>query len=140
MRLPICLLALAFCTAAPAATPVYRFQALIDRDRSADTGCDAETRDGVVHGIELRSRADTDRTTRLAVVTEVCVGGRWQTQAGDVPEQPLALGQGRLGSDRVEWPLDAGLFAGAENVGLRVVAENLGSGFERHRHGMVPGK
>ncbi len=128
MRLPTCAIALMLGTAAHGATPIYRYQVLIDSDRSAASGCDAGTTVGVVHGIELRTRADTDRAARLAVVTEVCVDGHWQARDGTTPEQPLALAAGRLGSDRVEWPLDPGLLAGAENVGLRVVAENLASG------------
>lgn len=60
--------------------------------------------------------------------TEVCVDGRWQPRGGAVPEQALALGLGRLGSDRVEWPLDPDLLAGSNPVDLRVVAENPASG------------
>lgn len=128
MRRLICTFALSFCAAASATTPVYRYQALIDGDHSAATGCDAATTDGVVHGIELRTRADTDRTTRLEVVTEVCVDGQWQRQGAEVPALPLDLGLGRLGSDRVEWPLDAHSLALVENAELRVFAENLVSG------------
>src|SRR5689334_8351125 len=59
-------------SAAAAGTAEYRFQALVDRDRSAATGCDFESPAGMVHGNELRVYAETDRTQILRVVTEQC--------------------------------------------------------------------
>ncbi|MEO8670221.1 MAG: hypothetical protein ABI411_02830 [Tahibacter sp.] len=106
----------------------YRFQALIDRDRSSATGCDAVTPAGVLHGSEVRVSAETDRATRQRVTSEVCVAGAWQTLAVDNTPQPIGLGLGHLASDRIEWPLPRSLLSGSDNSELRLFGENRESG------------
>src|SRR3954453_11796429 len=92
-------------SAAAAGSAEYRFQALVDRDQSAQTGCDFESPAGTVHGKELRVYAETDRTQILRVVAEQCEAGEWHEVSSIANATPLGLGQGRLGSDAIAFDI-----------------------------------
>src|SRR5512141_2237726 len=77
--------------ATAAGTAEYRFQALVDLDQSAKTGCDFESPTGTVHGKELRAYAETDRTQILRVVTEPCESGPWRPLRSVASASPLGL-------------------------------------------------
>jgi len=115
-------------SSAAAGPAEYRFQALVDVDQSAQTGCDFESPAGTVHGKELRVYAETDRTQILRVVAERCESGAWREVSSDASARPLGLGQGRLGSDAIEldipriWPADA------QAIGLQVFGQTIASG------------
>jgi len=124
----VTVLGLLLCCAAAAAGPAeYRFQALVDRDRSAKTGCDFESPAGTVHGKELRVYAETDRSQVLRVVTEQCASGAWQQVSSDSSARSLGLGQGRLASDVIEWEIPRNLLSDAA-IGLQLWGQNIGSG------------
>jgi hypothetical protein len=108
------------CAAAAAGQAEYRFQALIDRDQSPQTGCDFESPAGTVHGKELRAYAETDRARILRVVTEQCDSGEWRQVGSDASAPPLGLGRGRFGSDVIEWTMPADWLGGAQVIGLQV--------------------
>jgi len=128
-------------SAAAAGTAEYRFQALVDRDRSAATGCDFESPAGMVHGNELRVYAETDRTQILRVVTEQCESGAWREVSSVASTRPLGLGQGRLGSDAIEFDIQRTWLAGAQAIDVRLFGQNIASGafdFVGNRDGSVP--
>ena len=116
------------CATAAAGTAEYRFQALIDRDQSAQTGCDFESTAGTVHGKELRVYTETDRTQILRVAAEQCESGQWRQLSSDASAKPLGLGQGSLGSDVIEWEIQRNWLAGAQVIGLQVSGQNIDSG------------
>jgi len=125
----VTVLGLLLCCAGAAAGPAeYRFQALVDRDQSATTGCDFESPAGTLHGKELRVYAETDRTQILRVVTEQCESGEWREVSSDASARSLGLGQGRLGSDVIEWEIQRNWFAGAQAVELQLLGQNIDSG------------
>jgi hypothetical protein len=125
----VTVLGLLLCCAAAAAGPAeYRFQALVDRDQSATTGCDFVSPSGTVHGKELRVYAETDRTQILRVVTEQCASGEWRQVSSDASARSLGLGEGRLGSDVIEWEIPRNWLAGAQAIGLQLFGQNIGSG------------
>jgi hypothetical protein len=125
----VTVLGLLLCCAGAAAGPAeYRFQALIDRDQSATTGCDFESPAGTVHGKELRVYAETDRTQILRVVTEQCESGAWRQVGSDASARSLGLGQGRLGSDVIEWEIQRYWLAGAHAFELQLLGQNIDSG------------
>ena len=129
MRRIVTVLGLLLCCAAAAAGPAeYRFQALIDRDQSAKTGCDFESPAGTVHGKELRVYAETDRTQILRVATERCESGQWREVGSDATAKSLGLGQGRLGSDVIEWEIQRTWLGDAPAFGLQLFGQNIGSG------------
>ena len=124
----VTVLGLLLCCAAAAAGPAeYRFQALVDRDRSAKTGCDFESPAGTVHGKELRVYAETDRTQILRVVAEQCESGEWRPVSSDASARSLGLGQGRLGGDVIEWEIQRSWLAGAHAVELQLSGQNIAS-------------
>lgn len=106
----------------------YRFEALVDRDQSAQTGCDFVTPAGTAHGKELRVYAETDRAQILRVVTEQCESGQWRQVGVDASAKALGLGQGRLGSDVVEWQIQRSWLADAHVIELQLLGQNIGSG------------
>jgi hypothetical protein len=116
------------CAAAAAGQAEYRFQALIDRDQSPQTGCDFESPAGTVHGKELRVYAETDRARILRVVTEQCDSGEWRQVGSDASAPPLGLGRGRFGSDVIEWTMPADWLGGAQVIGLQVFGQNTQTG------------
>jgi hypothetical protein len=125
----VTLVGLLLCCAAAAAGPAeYRFQALVDRDQSAQTGCDFESPAGTVHGKELRVYAETDRTQILRVVTEQCESGEWRQVSSDASARSLGLGQGRLGSDVIEWEIPRNLLADVQAIDLQLLGQNIDSG------------
>ena len=115
-------------SAAAAGPAEYRFQALVDRDRSAQTGCDFESPAGTVHGNELRVYAETDRTQILRVVAEQCESGAWREISSVASARPLGLGQGRLGSDAIEFDIQRDWLADAQVFDLRLFGQNIASG------------
>jgi len=125
----VTVLGLLLCCAAAAAGPAeYRFQALVDRDQSAQTGCDFESPAGTVHGKELRVYAETDRTQILRVVAEQCESGEWRQVSSNASASSLGLGQGRLGSDVIEWEIQRNWLANARVVELQLLGQNIDSG------------
>ena len=106
----------------------YRFQALVDRDQSAKTGCDFESPAGTVHGKELRVYAETDRTQILRVVAEQCESGQWREVSSVASARPLGLGQGRLGSDAIEFDIQRNWLADAQAIDLQLFGQNINSG------------
>jgi hypothetical protein len=118
------------CTTAALATGTaeYRFQALVDRDQSVQTGCDVESPAGTMHGYELRVYAETDRAQVLRVVAEQCESGLWRQLGSDEGARSLGLGQGRLGSDVVEWEIQRDWLAGARSIEMVVLGQNIASG------------
>lgn len=114
--------------ATAAGTAEYRFEALVDLDRSAKTGCDVEPPAGTVHGKELRAYAETDRTQILRVVTEQCESGGWRRVSSLASARPLGLGQGRLGSDAIEWEISHDGLADARSIDLLLFGQNVDSG------------
>src|SRR5678810_302750 len=122
----VTVLGLLLCCAAAAAGPAeYRFQALVDRDQSATTGCDFESPAGAVHGKELRVYAETDRTQVLRVVTEQCESGEWRQVSSDESARSLGLGRGRLGTDVIEWEIQRNWLAGAHAFELQLLGQNI---------------
>jgi hypothetical protein len=119
------------CCAAPAAAAgpaEYRFQALVDRDQSAQTGCDFESPAGTVHGKELRVYAETDRTQILRVVTEQCEAGAWREVNLVASATPLGLAQGTLGSDAIEFDIQRNWLGDAQAIDLQLFGQNIESG------------
>jgi len=115
-------------SAAAAGPAEYRFEALVDSDQSAQTGCDFESPAGTVHGKELRVYAETDRTQILRVVTEHCESGEWRELSSVASATPLGLGQGRLGSDTIEFDIRRNWLAGAQVIDLQLFGQNIESG------------
>jgi hypothetical protein len=116
------------CAGVSAGPVQYRFNALVDRDQSAETGCDFESPAGIVHGKELRVFAETDRTQILRVVTEQCESGQWRQVGSDDGARSLELGQGTLGGDVVEWQIQRNWLAGAQAIGVQLFGQNIESG------------
>ncbi|HSC10288.1 MAG TPA: hypothetical protein VLC97_04880, partial [Rhodanobacteraceae bacterium] len=114
--------------AAAAGPAEYRFQTLVDRDQSAQAGCDFEGPAGTVHGKELRVYAETDRTQVLRVVTELCESGKWRQVSSDESARSLGLGRGRLGTDVIEWEIQRNWLANAQVIGLQLVGQNIDTG------------
>jgi len=81
-----------------------------------------------VHGKELRVYAETDRTQILRVVTEQCESGEWRQVGSDASARSLGLGQGRLGSDVIEWDIQRNWLAGAHAFELQLLGQNIDSG------------
>ena len=142
MRRIVTVLGLLLCCAGAAAGPAeYRFQALVDLDQSAKTGCDFESPAGAVHGKELRVYAETDRTQILRVVTEQCESGEWRQVNSDASARSLGLGQGSLGSDAIEWEIQRNWLAGAQTIELQLWGQNIASGaFDFFGDGDGPGQ
>lgn len=115
-------------SAAAAGAAEYRFQALVDRDRSAQTGCDFESPAGTLHGKELRVYAETDRAQILRVVAEQCESGGWREVSSVASARPLELGQGRLGSDTIEFDIQRNWLADAQAIDLQLLGQNIDSG------------
>src|SRR5262249_35530122 len=127
----VTVLGLSLCCAgvAAAAGPAeYRFQALVDLDQSAKTGCDFESPAGTVHGKELRLDAEADRTQVLRVVTEQCEAGAGAQVSSEGRERPVGLGQGRPGSDVIAWEIQRNWPADAQAIGLQLFGQNIVSG------------
>ena len=125
----VTLLGFLLCSAGSAARPAeYRFQALVDRDQSATTGCDFETPAGTVHGKELRVYAETDRTQILRVVAEQCESGEWREVSSVASATPLGLGQGRLGSDAIEFDIQRSWLGDVQAIDLQLFGQNIASG------------
>lgn len=116
------------CAGAVAGQAEFRFQALVDRDQSALTGCDVDGPLGTVHGKELRIYTETDRTQVLRVVAEQCESGQWHQVGLDENPKPLGLGQGTLASDIIEWEMPRDWLAGAQVLQLQLWGQHLQSG------------
>jgi hypothetical protein len=115
-------------SASAAGAPEYRFEALVDRDQSATTGCDFETPAGTVHGKELHVYAETDRTQILRVVAEQCESGAWRELSSVASAAPLGLGQGTLASDAIEFDIQRSWLDDAQVIDLQLFGQNIESG------------
>ncbi len=106
-----------------AAAATYRFQALINFDHDAQTGCDVQTAAGAMHGNEARVFAVTDRERVTSVVMESCRQGGWHEDSRSEPNQGIDFGQGQLGSDLIVWSVSHSLFGAHAQVPIQLLAE-----------------
>ena len=114
-------------SAAAAGAAEYRFQALVDRDQSAKTGCDFETP-------PARCTEKNCVFTRKPIAPRSARGGRTmrigrvaRSQLGR-ERKPLGLGQGRLGSDAIEFDIQRNWLADAQAIDLQLFGQNIASG------------
>jgi len=120
----VLLLALTFIgTAANAAS--YRYQALIDVDGNASTGCIVDAAGDLPGGHELRLIALADRARVTDTILESCREGVWREEAREAAVAAISVGQGTDGSDRVAWSAPREWFAAYPRLALRLVAERV---------------
>lgn len=105
----------------------YRFQALMDLDRNAQTGCALQTAAGLLQGKEARVYALTDRIRVNAVMHEVCRDGRWHEVERSVPQPSTAFAEGALGSDAIEWSVPLNGFGQQTELPIQMLAERTTS-------------
>lgn len=122
-----CILLLLACVSVSAAASgaSYRYQALLDVDRDASTGCVVDGADAMPGGHDLRIVAHTDRMQVTATALESCHAGVWQEVARETAPQAMAPGQGLDGSDRVAWSAPRSWFGSNPRLVLHLMAERV---------------
>jgi hypothetical protein len=123
-----CILFLLLCmtfVGAAAGAADYRYQALVDLDGDASTGCTVDGIGELPGGHELRIVAHADRAQVTATVLQSCHAGVWQEVAGETTPQAIALGQGREGSDRVLWSAPRSWFSAHPRLAFHLLAERV---------------
>ena len=109
----------------PLSAANYQFQALIDLDGDATSGCAVASGETTLHGSELRVLARTDRSQVLQVVLQACRDANWHEEGQSSDTLPIGIGQGETGSDRIRWSLPLSHFAALPSLSLRMVSERL---------------
>lgn len=110
---------------APLYAASYQFQALIDLDGDAISGCAVESGGTILGGSELRSFARSDRTEILEVVLQSCRDATWHDVLRSSETLALGFGEGEAGSDRISWSLPLHPIAAPPRISLRLLSERL---------------
>jgi hypothetical protein len=109
----------------PLSAANYQFQALIDLDGDASSGCPVESGETTLHGSDLRAIARTDRSQILEVVLQSCRNASWHDELRSLETLPIGFGQGEAGSDRIRWSLPLNHFAARPRLSMRLLSERL---------------